>query len=128
MVTYTKESLIEDLKTIRSQGWIKSTRPPGNSGAVGHTLEDLLGIEENNLPIPNAAEWELKTQRINKIEHFHYQDIFVLQKFSPDKFIEAIAKGLILVDFDARTRHNHGTKFRMRKNALPDLYENVANV
>lgn len=28
-------------------------------------LEDLLGIEENNLPLPNAAEWELKTQRKN---------------------------------------------------------------
>jgi hypothetical protein len=24
-----------------------------------------LGIEENNLPIPNAAEWELKAQRMN---------------------------------------------------------------
>ena len=259
MALYTKEKLIEDLKKIRNQGWIKSIRP-GSSGGIGHTLEALLGIEENNLSIPNAAEWELKAQRANtsslttlfhlepspramkivsrillpmygwehkeaggkypideksfrqtinalkrtdrgfgiefnqterkveisfdavavslehadwldsvdqrinleelnpkpywgfddlaykagtkllncfyitaavkridKIEHFHYQDIFVLQKFSPDKFIDAIAKGLILVDFDARTRHNHGTKFRMRKNALPQLYENVTN-
>lgn len=23
----------------------------------------MLGITENNLPLPNAAEWELKTQR-----------------------------------------------------------------
>ena len=30
---------------------------------VGNTLEDLLGIVENNLPLPNAAEWELKCQR-----------------------------------------------------------------
>ena len=37
----------------------------GNSGGIGNTLEDLLGIKENNLPIPNAAEWELKAQRIN---------------------------------------------------------------
>ena len=28
-----------------------------------------------------------------------------------------------LVDFDARTGHNHGTKFRMRQNCLPNLYE-----
>ena len=28
---------------------------------------DLLGIKENNLPIPNAAEWELKTQRLRSI-------------------------------------------------------------
>jgi len=30
-------------------------------------LEDLSGIEENNLPIPNTAEWKLKTQQANKI-------------------------------------------------------------
>lgn len=30
---------------------------------------------------------------------------------------------MYLVDFDARTGHNHGTKFRMRQNCLPDLYE-----
>jgi hypothetical protein len=37
----------------------------GNAGGIGNTLEDLLGIEENNLPIPNAAEWELKAQQLN---------------------------------------------------------------
>jgi len=33
-----------------------------------------------------------------------------------------------LVDFDARTGHNHGTKFRFRKNKLIDLYENVEEI
>src|SRR3990167_7596184 len=61
-VIYTKKALIDKLKEIATQGWIKNTRH-GNQGGVGNTLEDLLGIEENNLPIPNAAEWELKTQR-----------------------------------------------------------------
>ena len=37
----------------------------GNQGGIGNTLEDLLEIKENNLPIPNASEWELKTQRMN---------------------------------------------------------------
>lgn len=59
---YTKESLIDALKQIRAMGWIPNARP-GNPGGVGNTLEDLLGIEENNLPIPNAAEWELKCRR-----------------------------------------------------------------
>jgi len=45
-------------------GWIENRRH-GNAGGVGNTIEDLLGIEENNLPIPNAAEWELKCQRSN---------------------------------------------------------------
>lgn len=62
--TYTKPELISKLKQISAIGWIPNARR-GNAGGVGNTLEDLLGIEENNLPIPNAAEWELKAQRIN---------------------------------------------------------------
>jgi len=58
----TKLELIEKLHTIRDMGWIKNTRGR-NNGSVGNLLEDLLGIPENNLPIANAAEWELKSQR-----------------------------------------------------------------
>ena len=67
-------------------------------------------------------------KRIDGIEHFHYEQVLVLQKFSPDRFIDAIEKGIILVDFDARTGHNHGTKFRMRQDTLSQLYENVTQV
>ena len=63
--TYTKSTLIAELKEICSRGWIPSCRNRRNAGAAGNTLEDLLGIQENNLPLPNAAEWELKTQRKN---------------------------------------------------------------
>lgn len=61
---FTKEQLIEYLCEIRQMGWIRNARP-GNVGGIGNTLEDLLGIKENNLPIPNASEWELKCQRAN---------------------------------------------------------------
>ncbi len=61
---YTKEELIKRLREISAMGWIANARK-GNQGGIGNTLEDLLGIKENNLPIPNAAEWELKTQRLN---------------------------------------------------------------
>jgi len=47
----------------------------------------------------------------------------MLQKFSFEGFLKALEEGQILVDFDARTGHNHGTKFRMRQDALPVLYE-----
>jgi len=253
--TYTKESLIQKLKQIGRQGWIKNARP-GNDGGVGNTLEDLLDIDENNLPIPNAAEWELKCQRIGSsslttllhmepspralkfvpqifllkygwphehagskypetemsfrqtihglsrsdrgfkvvvdrsskkvlisfdaksvsdrhadwlktvkkrvglgeltpqpywgfddlfhkagtkllncfyvqarakrekgIEYFCYERILMLQKFSLNKFLSALETATVLVDFDARTRHNHGTKFRLRQDKLPFLYE-----
>jgi len=257
MDIYTKEALIQKLREIKSRGWIVSARQ-GNVGGVGNTLEDLLGIKENNLPIPNAAEWELKCQRIEttslttlfhmepspraikfvpKIflpkygwkhqeagaihpdsemsfrqtitgavrsdrgftvvvdhkqqkvlisfdantvdprhaewlksvkervglselapqpywgfadlehkagtkllncfyvqartkkergkEYFSYENIFMLRKFSIRAFTNAIEKGYVYVDFDARTGHNHGTKFRLRQDKLTELYENI---
>ena len=63
-VIYTKPALIAKLKEISVMGFIPNARK-GNAGGIGNTLEDLLGIKENNLPIPNAAEWELKAQRLN---------------------------------------------------------------
>ncbi|MDR0732515.1 MAG: MvaI/BcnI restriction endonuclease family protein, partial [Dysgonamonadaceae bacterium] len=64
LIIYTKDSLIKEFQAIAKKGWIPNARQ-GNSGGIGNTLEDLLGIEENNLPVPNAAEWELKAQRLN---------------------------------------------------------------
>lgn len=42
--------------------------------------------------------------------------------------MSAIEKGFIYVDFDARTGHNHGTKFRLKQDKLPELYEIVKSV
>ncbi|MEM3432745.1 MAG: MvaI/BcnI family restriction endonuclease [Candidatus Methanomethyliaceae archaeon] len=59
MITYNE--LIERLKKIKEKGYIKTHRA-GNTG-IGKTLEDLLGIKENNVPGPNAAMIELKSAR-----------------------------------------------------------------
>ncbi len=256
-IIYTKPALIAKLKEISAMGFVPNTRR-GNAGGIGNTLEDLLGIKENNLPIPNAAEWELKAQRLNstslttlfhtepsprairfvpqvllpkygwahqedggkypkgemsfrqtihgqsrsdrgfkvvinrkekkilisfdakstdsrhknwlksvekhvglkelnpqpywgfddlehkagtkllntfyvqaevkikrKKEYYHYTKVMMLQKFSFEGFLKALEKGKILVDFDARTGHNHRTKFRMKQDCLPMLYEKV---
>lgn len=258
--TWTKPKLIAEFKKIEAMGWIENYRGK-NDGAVGNILEDLLGIQENNLPIPNAAEWELKAQRgnssslttmfhsepspraigfvpqlllpfygwkhkqagkkypsnemsfrqtihagnysdrgfivkidkteqkikvsfnakkvaekhkawLNKVkndiglkelnpqpywgfddlsnivgtkllncfyvqaevkrengkEYFHYNRVFMLQKFSFEGFLKELENGNVLVDFDARSGHNHGTKFRMRKNCLPNLYQKVTTI
>ncbi len=254
---YTKEKLIQKLLEIKQMGWIEGGRP-GNDGSVGNTLEDLLGIKENNLPIPNAAEWELKCQRIqgssrttgfhiepspralhlvpnlllknygwphkeagikypademsfrmtmnavnrtdrgfgivindaerkvevsfdaksvhprhkewldsvekrigleelnpqpywgfddlfhkvgnklhncfyiladckqeNGIEYFRYSKICKLSQFDESKLIDAIRKGILIAEFDARTGHNHGAKFRFNKGNLPEFYKFV---
>ncbi|MFZ1075708.1 MAG: MvaI/BcnI family restriction endonuclease [Minisyncoccia bacterium] len=259
-VIYTKPALIAKLQKISAAGWIPNARH-GNAGGIGNTLEDLLGIKENNLPIPNAAEWELKTQRIDttslttlfhiepsprairfvpqillpkygwahqesgttypkcemsfrqtihgqspsdrgfkvvidrkerkvlisfdaqsvdvrhkkwlagvgkkvglkdlnpqpywgfddlehkagtkllnafyvqaevkkekKKEFYHYTKVTMLQKFSFEGFLKALEEGKVLVDFDARTGHNHGTKFRMRQDCLPMLYEKATAI
>ncbi len=55
--------LIERLKAIKKMGYI-GTHRTGNAG-IGKTLEDLLGITENNIPGPNAAMIELKSARKN---------------------------------------------------------------
>ena len=60
---------------------------------------------------------------MRKKEHYHYTKVMMLQKFSFEGFLKALEEEKILVDFDARTGHNHGTKFRMRQDALPMLYE-----
>ncbi|MEM0135073.1 MAG: MvaI/BcnI family restriction endonuclease [Thermoplasmatales archaeon] len=255
---YTKQELIRKLIEIRDLGWVQNRRP-NNAGGIGNTIEDLLGIAENNLPLPNSAEWELKCHRAssgslttlfhsepspralnivpsmllpkygwkhekagiiypesemsfrqtinslsrtdrgfgvvvdrseNKVivsfdsskvsprhfdwlesvrkkvgdvdelrpqpywgitdlvhvagtkllncfyisadvkkesgkEFYNYTSIKMLKRFSEDKFIEGIENGLVLVDFDARTGHNHGTKFRIREDKIPELYEDV---
>lgn len=63
---FKKEELIREIRKIFEAGWVKSVKKTidkRNDGAVGNTLESLLGIKENNLPLPNAREWELKGQR-----------------------------------------------------------------
>lgn len=260
MQIYSKADLIERLKSIVKMGWVPSGRH-GNDGGIGNTLEDLLGIEENNLPIPNAAEWELKTQRSNTTslttlfhmepspralrfvpaillpnygwkhdeagekygkkemsfrmtisgqsrgdrgfmvvvdrsaqkvlisfdssavavrhkkwlqsvkkhisldelnpqpywgfadlqhkagtkllnsfyvqadsrkengrEFFKYESVMMLQGFNFDGLLRALEEGKAFVDFDARTGHNHGTKFRLRQDCLPMLYKTVKTI
>ena len=63
MKSFSKGEVKSELIRIRESGFVPNRRE-GNHGGIGNTLEDLLGIEENNLPIPNAAEWELKCQKI----------------------------------------------------------------
>lgn len=253
---FTKESVIEKLRQIKEEGWIPSGRSRSNVGAVGNTLEDLFGIKENNLPLANAGEWELKAQRRgtsslitlfhsepsprnakivsrvllpfygwpheeagkkyprtemsfrsttpgnrftdrgfkidvdriekkvklsfdatkvdvrkhsgwlstvqqriglgqitpqpywefddlrrkvetkiknafyvlaecrreDKKEYFHYNEAWMLEHADFDKFLNEIEHGTILIDFDARTGHNHGTKFRIYQGAYVKIY------
>jgi len=47
----------------------------------------------------------------------------MLTTFGLDRLLTGIETGVVYVDFDARSGHNHGTKFRVRSGSLPLLYE-----
>lgn len=57
----TIEDFIREFEIIRDKGWIKTHRL-GPTG-IGKTLEDLLGIVENNDDTPDFGEYELKSSR-----------------------------------------------------------------
>ena len=61
MTVTSFEEFVAALQEIQSRGYIETHRA-GNTG-IGKTLEDELGIKENNIPGPDAAGIELKSTR-----------------------------------------------------------------
>src|SRR3990167_1481124 len=55
--------LVVKLKKIKALGFVPTHRP--HDTGIGKTLEDLLGIKENNLRLPDVGETELKAKRID---------------------------------------------------------------
>ncbi|MBQ7333476.1 MAG: glycosyl hydrolase [Clostridia bacterium] len=60
---YTLDDFIREFERIKNMGWIRTHRS-GPTG-IGKTLEDLLGIPENNFDLPDFGEYELKSCRLN---------------------------------------------------------------
>lgn len=58
---YSLNDFIREYERICNMGWIKTHR--GGPTGVGKTLEDLLGIIENNADAPDFGEYELKSCR-----------------------------------------------------------------
>lgn len=62
MASVTREELIKKLQAIKNQGFVKTHRP--HDTGIGKTLEDLLGIKENNFRLPDFGDVELKAKRL----------------------------------------------------------------
>lgn len=60
---YTLDDFIREYMNIVNMVWIKTHRS-GPTG-IGKTLEDLLGIPENNKDEPDFGDYELKSCRVN---------------------------------------------------------------
>ncbi|MFN5855944.1 MAG: MvaI/BcnI family restriction endonuclease, partial [Pseudanabaenaceae cyanobacterium] len=76
----------------------------------------------------NSFYVQAKVKRENGLEFYHYQKILKLTKFSFNGLLKGLNDGFVFVDFDARTGHNHGTKFRLRQSYLPHLYEDIEEI
>lgn len=81
-------------------------------------IEGKLNTKLNNLMYVKA-----ETKRVDGEEFFRYNEIEAYVDPTLDRFLELVEQGAIYVDFDARTGHNHGTKFRIRPAAKTDLYQ-----
>ena len=59
----TLEEFVARFQEVKDLGWI-TTHRSGQTG-IGKTLEDLLGIKENNIQGPDFGKYELKSARLN---------------------------------------------------------------
>lgn len=65
---------------------------------------------------------------INGQEEFKYEKIELLEDFAFNNLLRGLIRGKVFVDFDARTRHNHGTKFRIKQNNWPVLFSKITEI
>jgi hypothetical protein len=58
-----KQLITSEFERIRNLGFVKSTRQNNRDGGIGNTFEDHLGVQENNLRLPDFNEFEIKSKR-----------------------------------------------------------------
>jgi hypothetical protein len=71
------------------------------------------------------VEADVKGSQKDPVRSFKYTVAYLLRDFKFERFLTAIEKGYIFVDFDARTHHNHGTKFRIHNYDWNQIYDFV---
>ena len=81
-------------------------------------IANKLQTKLNNLMYVRA-----ETRVDNEVEYFKYNSFEAFVDPTLERFLALIEDGEIYVDFDARTGHNHGTKFRIRPSRKVDLYQ-----
>lgn len=69
-----------------------------------------------------------KTKTVSGVKQFRYEEIYLLKDLKTSMIPSLFMTGDLILDFDARTGHNHGTKFRISKNKLTDLFINSERV
>ena len=78
--------------------------------------------------LKNLMYVKAETCYISGYECFKYNKIEAYVDPTLERFLDLIEAGTIYVDFDARTGHNHGTKFRIKSAAKANLYQQHISV
>ena len=58
-----KNKILKRFKEIKEMGWVTSKNK--DLSGIGNTLENLFGIEQNSLEIPDLINFELKSHDLN---------------------------------------------------------------
>ena len=95
----TLAEAVTKLEEIKSTGYIRTHRP-GPTG-IGKTLEDLLGIVENNIAVSNATFAELKSARRRSLSML---TLFTKAPLPPE------ANSKLLKDYGYATEKSRGKK------------------
>jgi hypothetical protein len=69
-----------------------------------------------------------RTRENNGIKQFKFSSAHLFKNFIPSKIGSLFDDNALYVDFDARTGHNHGTKFRVTQSSLPLMFDDVIEV
>jgi len=121
-----------DAKTVddKHRAWLETVRKRAGLGEI--TPQPYWGFDDlehkAGTKLPNTFYVQAEVKNTQEKEYYKYIRVIMLENFNFDGFLKALEKGAILVDFDARTGHNHGTKFRMRQNCLPMLYRKATTI
>jgi hypothetical protein len=114
----------------RHMGWLVSVAERVRLGELNPQpywgFDDLF--HKAGMKLKNCFYVLAQVKQVDGQEFFLYDNVLILKDFRFEKFLAAVEKGWILIDFDARTGHNHGTKFRLRQDKMPELYETAEMV
>jgi hypothetical protein len=126
-VRFVFDSSMADASDSEISNWLATVQQRTGLGHI--TPEPYWGFDDLEPVIAAKMRncfYVVANNRIdNGHEFFKYERLFVLSGFSFSKFLDAMDEGAIFVDFDARTHHNHGTKFRLKQGSWTSLYSSV---
>ena len=70
----------------------------------------------------NTLMCRCETKNVSGKEYFKVKEAVIYKSFKHDALDRFFIDGHVVIDFDARTRHNHGTKLRVKKDKLDQLF------